>query len=143
MRPSTLLMVLGIGAFAVSMLAIASEPLPDETGLYLFGLLGVLLVLDIAVSRAGSGWQVALDGPKEIFTQEDGAFTLTVSTPGRLPGEIRARLEWPRGLSGPDEVRLSPTEDGAATGMAVRAVRRAGPVPPQCRGRGERERPVP
>jgi len=124
MRPSTRLMVLAIGIFAVSMLSIAIEALPDDTGLYLYGLLGVLLLGDIVVSRAGSGWHVGIDGPSEIFTHEDGRFTLSVSTRGRLPGEIRARLAWPRGLSGPEEVRLSPTEDGAAAGMDVRAIRR-------------------
>ena len=124
MRPSTRLMVLAIGAFAVSMLAIAIEALPDETGLVLFGVLAVLLAADLVLSRASGGWQVALDGPAEIFTNEDGAFTLSLTAPGGLPGSIRARIDWPGGLAGPDEVALAPTPDGAEAQMEVRAVRR-------------------
>ena len=114
MRPSTRLMVLAIGAFTVSMLAIAIEQLPDELGLYLWVVIGALLATDIAISRARAGWNVDLDGPREIFTNENGRFTLNISTPGRLPGEVRVRVAWPRGLEGPEEVRLSGTAEGAA-----------------------------
>lgn len=124
MRPSTRLMLLAIGAFAVSMLAISIEPLPDELGLYLWVGIGGLLAADIALSRARSGWQVDLDGPVEIFTNEDGWFTLNLLTAGGLPGEMRARLAWPQGLNGPEEIRLKPTEDGAAAEVPVRAIRR-------------------
>ena len=124
MRPSTRLMVLAIGIFAVSMLAIAIESLPDELGLFLWAGIGVLLAADITLSRARSGWQVDLDGPVEIFTNEDGWFTLSLVTAGGLPGEMRARLAWPKGLDGPEEIRLKPTPDGAAAEVPVRAARR-------------------
>lgn len=123
MRPSMRLMVLGVGAFAVSMLAIAVNALPDETGLWLFGALGVMLAADIVISRAGR-WQVALDGPSEVFTHEKSAFTLSVRTAGRLPHDIRARLAWPRGLHGPEEVHLSGDRGGVAAQVPVRATRR-------------------
>ena len=124
MRPSTRLMVLAIVAFAVSMLAIAIEPVPDELGLFIWAGIGVLLAADIAISRARAGWNVDLDGPAEIFTNEDGRFTLNLATPAGLPGDIRARVDWPRGLDGPEEVRLTPTEGGAAAPVPVRAARR-------------------
>ncbi len=125
MRPSTRLMVLAIGAFAVSMLAIAIEPLPDELGLYLWAIIGILLATDIILSRARTGWAVDLDGPSEIFTNEDGRFTLNLATQGALPGQIRARVDWPRGLDGPEEVTLAQTEAGAAVAaVPVRASRR-------------------
>ena len=124
MRPSTRLMALGIGAFAVSMLAISIEPLPDELGLYLWAGLGIWLAADILLSRARAGWEVDLDGPSEIFTNEDGWFMLNLTTAGGLPGEMRARLAWPRGLDGPEEIRLRPTETGAAAEVPVRAMRR-------------------
>ena len=55
MRPSTRLMGLAIAAFVVAMLAIAIEALPNETGLILFGILGVMLAADLMLSRARGG----------------------------------------------------------------------------------------
>ncbi|MEM1160791.1 MAG: DUF58 domain-containing protein [Pseudomonadota bacterium] len=123
MRPSTRLMVLAIVAFAVSMIAIAVDVLPDETGLYLYGVLGLLIAGDILISRARSGWAVTLDGPAEIFTNEAGEFRLSVEA-AQLPSELRARVEWPVGLDGPDEVRLDTVDAGAAASMDVRATKR-------------------
>ena len=124
MRPSTLLMLLAIGAFAVSMLAIGLESLPDETGLWLFGALGALLAWDLMISRARGGWQVGLEGPGEIFTGEAAEFALWVTSNGYLPGQLSARLDWPEGLSGPGEIRLDPIESGALAPLPIRAIRR-------------------
>ena len=124
MRPSTRLMVLAILAFAISMLAISIEALPNQTGLILFALLAVLLMADMVISRARGSWAVDLDGPAEIFTNDVGRFALRVAAGGFVPRELRARIEWPRGLEGPDEVRLDQAEDGAIAKMDVRATRR-------------------
>ncbi|MEM9140661.1 MAG: DUF58 domain-containing protein [Pseudomonadota bacterium] len=124
MRPSTRLMVLAIGAFAVSMLAISVEAIPDMTGLILFAAIGGLVVLDIVISRARGAWAVALDGPAEIFINDPGTMGLSLTADTALPPDLRARIEWPRGIEGPEEVALIPAGEGAATEMPVRAVER-------------------
>ncbi len=123
MRPSTRCMWLAIAAFAVATLEIGLDAMPDETGLWLFGALALLMLADIALSRARGGWHVAFDGPREIFSGETGRFTLAVNG-NRLPRELSARLDWPAGIEGPEEVRLSPAPDGAAAAVELRARRR-------------------
>lgn len=124
MRPSVRLMWLALAAFAVSMLAIAVDFLPDETGLWLFGALGAAVVLDVWLSRGSSGWQLALEGPGEIFLGEAAAFRLLLEAPGRVPARLMARVGWPAGLEGPDEVLLRPTGTGAEAGLQIRARQR-------------------
>src|SRR5690606_33703228 len=79
---------------------------------------------DIALGRAPGGWSVALDGPGEIFTGETAQFTLSVTAGAPIRRDLRARIDWPDGLEGPEEVRLAPSPDGAAAGFEVRARRR-------------------
>ena len=124
MRPSTRLMGLAVLAFAVAMLAIAIDALPDETGLILFGLIALALMADIVLSRARGGWAVAIEGPGEIYTNEPGDYRLAVTTGVRIPRNLRAKLAYPRGLDGPEEVRFEPTPDGAEAVMELRAKRR-------------------
>jgi len=121
MRPSTRLMVLAILALAVSMLAIALAGLPDETGLWLFGALGVLLAADIAISRPHGGWAVEIAGPAEIFTNEERDYALTVTSAREMPETLAARIDWPEGLDGPGEIALIPDETGARAAVPVRA----------------------
>lgn len=123
MRPSTRLMIVAIVIFTVSMLAIALEALPNELGLWLWGGLGILLLADILISRAGS-WAVEFRGPGEVFTNESTPYTLSLAAAGALPGTIRARLAWPGGLDGPEEIALDPSEDGASATVPVLATRR-------------------
>lgn len=123
MRPSTRCMWLAIAVFAVSTVAIGLDALPDETGLWLFGGLGLLMLADIALSRERRGWRISFDGPREIFSGETGRFTLSVTGNG-LPRDLGARLELPPGLEGPEEVRLSPIPGGAAATLELRARRR-------------------
>lgn len=124
MRPSTRLMALAIGSFAIAMLAIAIEPLPDETGLILFGALGVLLAADVVISRPKGGWAIGFDGPSEIFTNETGRYILSLRTGGALPHNLRCRLAYPKGLDGPEEIHLAHGLTGAAAEMEIRATRR-------------------
>ena len=123
MRPSTLCMWLAIGAFVAGTLAVGLDALPDETGLWLFAALGVLMLADIALSRPRRGWHVALDGPREIFSGETGRFTLRLAGRG-LPRDLGARLDLPEGIEGPAEVRLLPVAAGAAAELELRARRR-------------------
>src|SRR5690606_11068786 len=124
MRPSTLLMALAIGALALSMLAIGIGALPDATGLWFVAALHLMMLADIALGRAPGGWSVALSGPGEIFTGETAQFTNSVSAGAPIRRDLRARLDWPDGLEGPEEVRLAPSPDGAAAEFEVRARRR-------------------
>ena len=124
MRPSTRLMALAIAAFAVSMLAIGLESLPDETGLWLFGALGLGLALDLMQSRARGGWHVGLEGQAEVFTGETADFALWLTSAGFVPGQISARLDWPRGLEGPEEVWFEAVDGGAVAHVEIRASRR-------------------
>ena len=69
-------------------------------------------------------WAVNLDGPAELFINEANDFSLRLYADGGLPRDMRARVDWPRGLEGPEEVFLSPDRDGLATTMHVRATQR-------------------
>lgn len=124
MRPSTRLMYLAIGAFALSMLAVALEALPAETGLYLFAALAAALGVDMVLSRARGSWSVSFDGPDELFTGEAGSYRLRLIAPGRVPDDLKCRVAWPPGLDGPEEVRLTPLTDAAEAIIPVTARRR-------------------
>ncbi|MEM0989455.1 MAG: DUF58 domain-containing protein [Pseudomonadota bacterium] len=124
MRPSTRLMVLAIVAFAVSMLAISIEALLDETGLYLFATLGIALAADLVISGGRRAWDVTFEGPREIFTGEPGAFRVALAHPGGTPRDLRARIGYPTGLDGPEELRFQPTDQGAEAELAITAKRR-------------------
>ncbi len=124
MRPSTRLMVLAIAAFAISMVAISIEDLPNATGLILFGLLGLLLMADLYLSRARGGWNVAFSGPDEIFTNETGEFTLELTADRAIPRDLRCKLAYPPGLEGPEEVQFQATGDSAQSHIGMRARRR-------------------
>ncbi len=124
MRPSTRLMVLAIAIFAIAVLAIAIEPLPAQTGVFLFLALGGLLLADLLLSRSRPGWSVRLTGPGEIFTDETGNFALQVDVPSGAPGSMRCRLDYPPGLDGPTEVSLDPSETGARASVPIRACQR-------------------
>lgn len=124
MRPSTRLMALAILCFAISMIAITVDALPDETGLILFGLLALVLAADMLISRATGAWQVALEGPPEIFSGEAGDFRIAVRTGGVVPWNLRARVDYPQGLDGPEEVAFAQSESGAEAALEIRAKRR-------------------
>ena len=124
MRPSTRLMGLAILCLALAMLAISIEALPNETGLILFGLLGAALAMDLIVSRSRKGWQIALEGPQDIYSGEEGEYRLAVATTGAVPRQMQARLAFPEGLDGPEEVRFSTAEAGLAAEIPIRARRR-------------------
>lgn len=62
------------------------------------------------------------DLPAEVYVGEDA--TLKLSAPSAPPG-IRARLDWPEGLTGPDDITFTETEDGTVTAdIPFRATRR-------------------
>lgn len=124
MRPSTRLMVLAIAAFAVAMLAIAIEALPDETGLYLFLALGVALAADITLSSRGRGWAVDFRGPREVFTGDTAPFSIKLTAVNFVPDRLAARVGYPRGLDGPEEVSFERTADGAEAELEITAKRR-------------------
>ncbi|MEM7742745.1 MAG: DUF58 domain-containing protein [Pseudomonadota bacterium] len=124
MRPSTRLMVLAIAAFAVAMLSIAIEALPDETGLYLFVALGVALAADVALSSRGRGWAVDVQGPREVFTGDTAPFSIRLTAASFVPARLNARVGYPRGLDGPEEVSFERTEGGAEAELAITAKRR-------------------
>jgi uncharacterized protein (DUF58 family) len=117
-------MWLAFGAFAVAMLAIAIDALPDETGLYLFATLGLVLIADIFLSRARGGWAVNFAGPDEIFTNEDARFTLSLNSDQALPHNLRCKLAYPAGLEGPEELTFTPHDTGATTDVDIRARKR-------------------
>lgn len=124
MRPSTRLMWLAFGAFAIAMLSIAVEALPDETGLYLFALLGVVLVTDIYLSRARGGWAVDFAGPDEVFTNEAAQFTLSLRSDHALPRNLRCKLAYPPGLEGPEELTFASDANGTVADIDIRARKR-------------------
>ena len=117
MRPSARLLLLGLAATALSILAVAyDEGLRQAALAVWFALLG-LVVLDLVLSWRGRA-AVATEMPPEIFAGE--AADLTIRGPDYATSEVEFRLDWPEGVSGPEIIR----SNGREAAAPVRALRR-------------------
>ena len=125
MRPSRRLLALALAALAVSLLVIASGETAAEAALFLWAGIGAVLLIDLTTSASSRHWSVNIDAPGEIFTGESGYLQIVIDFNGRRPpAEIRAKLAFPKGISGPDEILFGFSEDGSQAGVRVRLTAR-------------------
>lgn len=128
MRPSMRLLVLALGCFAVTVVALALGPAFEGMGFVAWGGLGALLLLDLWSGYTPRGLGLTFDGPGEIFVGERKALTLRAGFADRPPpAGLRCRIEYPAGIEGPEEVFFAPDADGArAVAQVEIAARRRG-----------------
>ena len=125
MRPTRRLLALALAALAVSLLVIASGETAAEAALFLWAGIGAVLLIDLTTSASSRHWSVNIDAPGEIFTGESGYLQIVIDFNGRRPpAEIRAKLAFPKGISGPDEILFGFSEDGSQAGVRVRLTAR-------------------
>ena len=85
-------------------------------------LLLVVITGDLLLSFRRRSDALGFDAPHEIFVGEEGQISLF--DPDARAGQS-ARVNWPEGLSGPDEIGFEPVDGGgAAANVKVRGVRR-------------------
>ena len=121
MRPTRQLLALAIAALAVSLLVIASGETAAEASLFIWAGIGTVLLLDLTTSPTSRHWQIGMTGPNEIFTGESGHLQIVIDFGNRRPpGEIHAKLAYPEGIGGPDDIRFGFSEDGRQAGVRVR-----------------------
>lgn len=111
---------MGAVALIVSLLAVFVGGGSLPVALVLWAGLGAFALVDLVLSRP-RGAQVTFDFPSEIFVGETRELTLEV-TPAAAG--LKARLNWPSGLKGPDEIGFERTDAMARASIACRAVRR-------------------
>ena len=127
MRPTRRMLVLAAAALAVSFLVLAAGQAAAEASLFIWIGLGSVFVLDLLTSPTARDWSINFSGPNEIFTGESGTLQIIIGFNNRRPpGEIRARLAYPDGLSGPEEIIFYFSEDGSQAGVRaeLKALRR-------------------
>lgn len=125
MRPSRRLLGLGLIAFAVSLLIVASGETAAEAALFLWAGIGGVLLIDMTTSASSRNWTVDLSAPNEIFTGESGHLQIVIDFNGRRPpADIRVMLAYPKGISGPAEIPFAISEDGSQAGIRVRLTAR-------------------
>ncbi len=121
MRPSRRLLALGLAALALSLLVIASGETAAEAALFLWAGIGAVLIIDLMTSPSSRHWQISITGPNEIFTGESGHLQIVIDFGGhRAPSEIHAKLAYPDGIGGPDDIAFGFAEDGTRAGIRVR-----------------------
>lgn len=89
-------------------------------GVFPWVLLGLIVVADLVLSLS-RGTFVSFDMQPEIFVGETATLRLDVAS---APDGLRARLDWPEGLAGENEVGFEPIAEGARAEVACRGVRR-------------------
>jgi uncharacterized protein (DUF58 family) len=125
MRPGRRLLAVGLAALAVSLLVIASGETAAEAALFIWAGIGSVLFIDLMTSASAKHWSINIEAPNEIFTGENGHLQFVIDFNGRKPpAEIRAKLAYPKGISGPEEILFGYSEDGSQAGVRVRLTAR-------------------
>jgi len=125
MRPSRRLLALGLAALAVSLLVIASGETAAEAALFVWAGIGAILLIDLTTSPSSRHWRIHIDAPREIFTGESGYLQFVIDfNRRRPPDEVRAKLAFPKGISGPDEILFGFSQDRSQAGVRVRLTAR-------------------
>lgn len=124
MRPSRLLLLIALGALALSVPAAVSEAVPAALVLILWAGLGLAIVLDLLLSPARRHLALTLTGPAEAFTNEEVPLALEISSRRALPRRIGCRMDLPEGLRGPGEVWIEGGGHEARMALPVTAKRR-------------------
>ena len=115
-RPSRRFLGLGLAALVVSVVAILFGEATRPIALIAWALLGLAAFGDLIASRAGNR-SVTFAPIPELFVGETHDIKITVAP---APEGLSARIDWPEGLRGPDEIIF---DNGTAT-IPVATVRR-------------------
>jgi uncharacterized protein (DUF58 family) len=109
-RPSQRLAILGVGAFALTVVTAAFGPYPAG-GLAAWAAVAAAVIADLLLSPAGGRLTAAVHGPPEAFTGERKHLVIAVGGfGGGVANRLRCRLSYPEGLAGPAEADLAPDE---------------------------------
>ncbi len=120
------MLAFGAAALALSVLAVAAGDALREVAALPIAVLAGLVVVDLAVSMKRPR-AVALDVPPEVFVGETAKLTLDIDA---APRGLRAKLDWPEGLTGDAEIVFrsdgnEPGDAGSARAVvSCRAIRR-------------------
>ena len=118
MRPTRRMLALAAAALAVSFLVLAAGQVAAEASLFIWVGLAAVFLLDLVTSPTSRDWSIYISGPNEIFTGERGTLQIIINfNDRRPPGEIRARLAYPEGIRGPEELLFHISEDGRRAGV--------------------------
>ena len=121
MRPTPLLLALGVGAFLLSAVLAVAVQGGAAVVLVVWGVLGAALLADATMGRPSGGLSVAVDTPPEVFAGASVPLRLTVRDGrGTVPRDLKAKVDWPEGIEGPDEIGF----DGPVAEPPLRGVKR-------------------
>ncbi|WP_422378663.1 DUF58 domain-containing protein [Roseibium sp.] len=115
------MLTLGLTALVLSVLAVGSGGAARELTWLPWFVLALVVMADYVLSLRRPR-AIEIDAPAEIFVGERAKVRFDLQ---RVPDDLRAKLDWPDGLSGPGEFAFVPLgEDTAAAVIECRAVRR-------------------
>ena len=105
----------------VSLIMIVASTALRDLAILPWVLLGLLVAFDMASSLQRPK-NLTFEAPQEIFVGETVRLHLALE---QAPPSLSAKLEWPQGLSGAQEIAFQPGADGTSRAdIEVRAVRR-------------------
>ncbi|WP_182085936.1 DUF58 domain-containing protein [Aureimonas sp. ME7] len=126
-RPSRRLLLLAVLVTAASLAVVALPFLPPRTVPILWGLIVLLVLLDVVISPRRRHFVLAGPGMREIFAGEGANLAFSLSRADGMPaGPAEARIAWGAGIEAPDAFDLRRDGGGGAAraDIRVRAVRR-------------------
>ncbi len=130
MRPSRILLLIGLAVFAISVPAAILEDVPAEVILVLWGGLAAAILADLALSPSRRSMKLYIYGPAEVFTNEIAEINLGIEGRRTLPARIGCRLDLPEGLAGPVETWIESVGTDAVARIGLTAKRRGRwPIP--------------
>ncbi|WP_337268936.1 DUF58 domain-containing protein [Oryzifoliimicrobium ureilyticus] len=127
MRPSWQLLAIAGLITLLSIAIIAFPVVSPESLLLIWALLVLCMIVDIALTPGSRRFKLGPAGRHEVFVGENAALMLRLfrTQKGKaLPKNSVARILWPEGLTGPNEVALSRNLDVASANIALHAARR-------------------
>jgi uncharacterized protein (DUF58 family) len=116
MRPSRRLLLLVAAALALSVIGLSFGAAAGRVALAGWGPLGLAFGLDLLLSLRRRV-TVEAHAPAELFTGATGELRLIAP---RAPAGLRARIDWPAGLRGPEDIDFDQGEAAAP----ITAIRR-------------------
>lgn len=113
--------MLAAGALILSVIALITGGGARDAVPVLWVVLAGAGAIDLVLSYTSRA-EVTVDFAPEVFVGE--TFSVTVSLAQYRPG-LRAKFDWPKGISGPDVVTFDQNDDGVARALvSCRAIRR-------------------
>ncbi len=109
-------------ALFLSVVAVVAGDALREAAAAPWIVLGALILLDLGLSFRRPK-ALTFDGPPEVFVGETVTLHLEIE---RAPAGLRAKLNWPEGLTGSSEIDFRPGQKGTATAEIACQARRRG-----------------